>query len=170
MLGAPDLDQVVTSRQDLIAALRQAAGYVTVRHEEKPEKLTLYGRQPERMHMGSWKMLRGYLLKVANGKASTRPWKVDVSFWYFIDESAGDLQRCAWRLIFSGKDIATHYHDICRVVQSCPKVRSTSLDTIEVPLPGGADRHSTAGGKRGAGPAGSVLVGAAAVARKMQGG
>ncbi len=163
----------MTTVKDIVGALQQKAGYTTLSVEEKPNKLTLMGRQPPGNMQANWRLLRGYLWLAANGKKSTRPWKVDISCVYFVAEEVDGVQRYAWRLIFTAPELQNHYRDICSVIGSSPLAspRGLSLDEMEVPLPGAsAKRNSPEGGRRGAGPIGTVAVGPLALAAKMRGG
>ncbi len=152
----------------LFQALRKKAGFEPVSiAEPNPNQLRVLGRVLEDtggMNMNNWKILmhRFYTTMVS------RPWKADFSKSYFVQEETGKLVF-AWRLIFQGENLAQFYPELAKLAESSPV--SARGDITEMVLPGASrDRHSTHGGRRGAGPAGKVLVGPLAVAAKQRGG
>jgi hypothetical protein len=156
-----------TTLSQLFSALRKKVGFEVVSHNESPNQLRILGRIPEDvggLNGNNWKILKYRLLMAMKD----RPWKVDLSKSYFIKEETQKLVF-AWRILLQGADVAQHYTDILNLVTSSPK--SARVEVTEIPLGGAsADRNNTAGGRRGAGPSGSVLVGPMAVRAKSMGG
>lgn len=159
---------MTTPAETLLNALRKKAGFETVSMAEpSPNQLRVLGRVLEDqagMNMNNWKILmyRFYTTMEA------RPWKVDFSKSYFVQPETKRLVF-AWRLIFQGEGLAQHYPELVKLAETSPI--AARGEVTEMLLPGAdASRHSTHGGKRGAGPAGKVLVGPLAVQAKMRGG
>ena len=150
----------------IIAALRKRAGYEAVSQNETATQLRFLGRLlPDRGGQGAdnWKTLMHFL----NAAMKERTWTVDISKYFFNKEETG-LLVFAWRIIFQGENLAQHYTDIANVIAKAP---NAARELTEMPLAGAtADRNSTAGGKRGAGAFGKVLVGPMAVHQKNMGG
>jgi len=150
----------------LFSALRKKAGFEVVSHNESANQLRLLGRIPDDafgLNSNNWKIVKYRLLEVMED----RSWKVDLSKSYFIKKETKKMVF-AWRVLFQGEGIANHYEEIAHLIEFSPSARS---EVLEVPLPGaGADRNNTAGGRRGAGPVGTVPVGPMALQRKMMGG
>lgn len=151
----------------LFVALRKKVGFEVVSHNETPGQLRILGRIPGDLgglNGNNWKILKYRLLTAMED----RPWKVDISKTYFIKKETKKLVY-AWRILLQGADIAQHYADILNLVTTSPK--SARAEVTEIPLAGSSpDRNNTAGGRRGAGPAGTVLVGPMAVRAKSMGG
>lgn len=155
---------MATPADHLFAALRRKVGFEVVSQAETPNQLRILGRIPtDRLGLneGNWKIVKYRLLKAME----QRPWKVDLSKSYFIKKET-DKMVFAWRILLQGEDIAQHYADVINIIQSSPPARA---EVMEIPLVGNS-RNDTAGGKRGAGPAGTVPVGPLAVAQKARGG
>lgn len=151
---------------ELFANLRSKAGFEVVSHTITPTRLRVLGRLPldrAGMNMGNWVVLVDRLLTASE---QGKPWSVDVSKSYF--KRQGKLVY-AWRLLIQADEIEKHYGDMISVVKTSPG--AARPEPTEVRLYGrAADDNDTSGGKRGAGPAGSVLIGAAAAYRKNMGG
>jgi hypothetical protein len=153
-----------TPADKLFLALRKKVGFEVVSQAESPNQLRILGRIPgDRLgsNEGNWKIVKWRLLKAME----SRPWKVDLSKSYFIKKET-DKMVFAWRILLQGEDIAQHYADVISIIESSPQSRA---EVMEIPLLGNS-RNDTAGGKRGAGPAGMVPVGPMAVQNKMRGG
>lgn len=156
---------MATPASTVLSALRAKVGFEAVSKNETPAQLWILGRIPDDtqgLNGNNWKIVMWRLLQAMKN----RPWKADLSKDYFIKEETGKLVF-AWRVILQGKDIAKHYADIANIIQTSPSARA---EVMEIPLSGGADRNNPAGGRRGAGPAGTVAVGPMAVQQKMRGG
>lgn len=152
----------------VLAALRAKTGFEVVSHNDaNPHQLRLVGRVPADqggLNMNNWKILM-YRLYLA---MEQRPWKVDFSKSYFIQERTKKLVF-AWRVIFQGEHLGQHFADIVQLITTSPN--TARADVTEMPLVGvSADRNSTAGGKRGAGLFGKVLTGPLAANAKNMGG
>jgi hypothetical protein len=156
------------SSKDLFQALHAKVGYEVVSFKETDAQLRIMGRipgDPVSLNSNNWKILKWQLLKATQ---AGRPWAVDLSKSYFIKPET-DRLVFAWRIILQGAGLADHYADVLNLIKTSPE--SSRTEVMEMPLAGaGADRNSTAGGRRGAGPAGSVLVGPMAVHAKRMGG
>lgn len=154
------------SLRPLAAALRVKVGFQVVSFTEAPTKLRILGRIPEDtsgLNGGNWKIVMFRLLTAMERGA---PWAADLSKNYF--KKNGKLVY-AHRILLQGPDIAQHYAAVTHIITSSPS--TSRAEVTEMPLGGAsADRHSTAGGKRGAGPAGTVLTGPAAFSNKARGG
>ena len=149
----------------LLLALRKRVGFEVVSHAESPNQLRILGRiltDNLGMNSNNWKIVKYRLLTAMDN----REWKVDISKSYFIKKETKKLVF-AWRILLQGTDVAKHYADVSNIIETSP---SAQPDVTEIPIHGGADRNNTAGGRRGAGPSGSVAVGPAAVQRKLAGG
>lgn len=158
----------MSTQAELLSALNKKAGFEAVSVDSTdPNRLRIMGRVPEDaigMNMNNWKILM-YRLYLA---MEQRPWKADFSKSYFIRPDTEKLVF-AWRIIFQGENIVSHFKDIISLVVTSPN--SARADVTEMVLPGASrDRHSTHGGRRGAGPSGSIAVGAAAAIQKQRGG
>jgi hypothetical protein len=156
--------------QVLFKVIHQRTGYEVVQHDESPNTLVVYGRIPRGIPPRvNWDACMRHVFDYANDAKSQSVWKVDFSQYHFRDEARPGRMRWAWRLKFVAKGVAQFYPDIARVFGAVPRPHSAEVE--EVMLPGAsANRNSTAGGKRGAGLSGTVLVGPAAVFQKQQGG
>jgi hypothetical protein len=157
---------MAASSSTVFAVLRAKVGFEVVSKNESASQLWMLGRIPDDtqgLNGNNWKIVMWRLLQAMKN----RPWKADLSKDYFIKEETGKLVF-AWRVILQGTDIAKHYADIANIIQTSPSARA---EVMEIPLAGvSADRNNTAGGRRGAGPAGTVAVGPMAVQQKMRGG
>lgn len=152
----------------VFAAMRKKAGFEVVSHnDDNPGQLRMLGRVPEDragLNMNNWKIMM-YRLYTA---MKNRPWKVDFSKSYFIQDRTEKLVF-AWRVIFQGENLAAHYAEITHLIATAPI--PSRAEVTEMPLTGvSADRNSTEGGRRGAGKFGSVLTGPLAVQAKRNGG
>lgn len=156
----------MSSLDQLLAALRKRVGFEAVTQNQTPNQLRLLGRIPADalgLNGNNWKIIKRLLLKAMK----ERPWTVDISKSYFIQEETDKLVY-AWRILFQGENIAQHYADITNLIATAP---SAQAEVMEIPYGGvDANRNSTAGGRRGAGPAGTVPVGPMAVQQKLMGG
>jgi len=156
---------MAATANQLFAALRKKVGFEVVSQSETPNQLRILGRIPEDnlgLNGNNWKIVK-YRLLVA---MEDRPWKVDISKSYFIKKETKKMVF-AWRVLLQGDGIAQHYADIINIIATSPPARA---DVMEIPLSGGADRNNPSGGRRGAGPAGTVPVGPLAVRQKSMGG
>ena len=154
----------MTTPSQLFVALRKRVGYEVVSQNEAPNQLRVFGRIPEDslgLNGNNWKIVKYRLLKAM----TDRPWKADISKSYFIKEETQKLVF-AWRILLQGENIAQHYADILNIIPTSPSARA---EVNEIPMPG-ASSNDTAGGKRGAGPAGSIRVGPGAFQQKRMGG
>jgi hypothetical protein len=152
---------------ELFKMMQRKCGFELVNHAlMPPTRLRMLGRVPvdqAGMNMGNWKVLMDRLLTAVE---QGRPWSVDISKSYF---KKGGRLVYAWRLIFQAEAIEQQLADIINLTKTSPG--SARPEPLEVRLYGVEEnRNSTAGGKRGAGPLGSVMVGPMAVARKNMGG
>jgi hypothetical protein len=156
----------LSPRDLFLQALHQKVGYEVVQLTEGPNQLRVMGRippDPLSLNLNNWVILRYRLHKAME----SRPWTIDTSRADFIKKETDKLVY-AWRIILQAPGgLASHYPDLLQLVQTSP--RSSRTEVTEIPLSGRAD-NSTTGGKRGAGPAGSVLVGPMAVHAKRMGG
>lgn len=149
---------------ELFATLRSKAGFEVVSHTLSPTRLRVLGRLPlDRggMNMGNWVVLVDRLLAASE---QSRPWSVDVSKHYFRRDSK---LVYAWRLLFQADEIEKQYADIISTVKASPG--AARPEPTEVRLYGRQD-NDPSGGKRGAGPVGSIAVGPLAVFAKQRGG
>lgn len=156
-----------TSKTTVFVALRKKVGFEVVSDTETPNQLRVLGRIPEDslgLNGNNWKIVTYRLLKAMD----SRPWKVDVSKSYFIKKETGKLVF-AWRILLQGDGIAQHYADVINLIDTSPSAR---VEVTEIPLGGGNEggRNNTAGGRRGAGPMGSIPTGPLAVRNKQMGG
>jgi hypothetical protein len=150
---------------DLFVMLHKKTGFEVVNHTLTTNKLRVLGRVPRQgMNVGNYLVLVHRMLTATeNGK---RPWSVDISDVYL---KKGGKVAYARRWLVQADNIEAHLADIIAVLQSSPGAQRPELE--EVKLYGlSPDRNNTAGGRRGAGPMGSVAVGAAAAVRKNLGG
>jgi hypothetical protein len=156
----------MSTANDVFKALTKRTGFEVVQPTESPNQLRIVGRLPPdalSLNKNNYVILAHRLLAAME----ERPWKVDISEWYLIKPETKRLVK-AQRLIFQGELIARCYDDIINVISTSPTAR---VDVTEVPLAGvSPDRNNTSGGRRGAGPMGSVAVGAAALRIKQMGG
>jgi hypothetical protein len=158
---------MATSKAQLFGALKQRVGFEVVSETETPNQLRILGRIPEDslgLNGNNWKIVKYRLLTVME----QRPWKVDLSKSYFIKKETKKMVF-AWRVLLQGENIAQHYADLVNIIMTSPSAR---VEVTEIPLGSGneANRNSTAGGRRGAGPMGSVPTGPLAVGQKNMGG
>ncbi len=156
-----------TTAKELVAALRAKVGFEVVAQSETPGQLRLLGRIPDDrlgLNGNNWKIVMWRLLEAME---LGRPWKVDLSKSYFIKKETKRMVY-AWRILLQGEGLAAHYADVVNLIKTSPSARA---EVMEIPLGGvDADRNNTAGGRRGAGPSGTVKVGPEAAALKRQGG
>ncbi len=152
----------MTTLSDILAALHSKGGFELVNKNETLTRLRLVGRVPK-VHMGSWLVLINRLIAASD---SERPWSVDISKWHF-NKDGGRKTVFAWRLIFQAEEVGKQLADIVNIIKTSPGAKSAELE--EIHLYGRAD-NNTAGGKRGAGPTGTIAVGQLAVMRKGLGG
>jgi hypothetical protein len=153
-----------TAANALFAALRKKVSFEVVSQTETPNQLRILGRIPtDRLGLneGNWKIVK-YRLLIA---MEERPWKVDLSKSYFIKTETKKMVF-AWRILLQGENIAQHYADIISVISTSPSARA---EVMEIPLVGNS-RNDTTGGRRGAGPVGSVAVGPFALQQRTRGG
>jgi hypothetical protein len=155
-----------TQADTIFAALQEKVGFQVVQFSESPRQLRVVGRIPPDSLMrneGNWKALM-FRIKTAEEQ---RPWTADLSKWYFIKKEVNRLVF-AHRILLQGEDIVKHYADFANIIRTSPEARR---EVTEIPLGGaGRDRNNPAGGRRGAGPSGTVPVGPMAVMQKMRGG
>jgi hypothetical protein len=150
----------MTTLPELLAVLHRKGGFEMVNHTVSPARLRLVGRVPK-IHMSNWLVLVDRLIAASDGG---RPWSVDISKWHF---RRSQKVVFAWRLIFQAEEVEKQYADILNVSKTSPGAKMVESD--EVHLYGRGD-NDTSGGKRGAGPAGSVAVGPYAILKKSMGG
>lgn len=150
--------------EDILRMLHKKAGFEVVNHTLGPNKLRILGRVPKQgSNVGNYLVL---VDRVLTAMERGRPWSVDISDLYL--KKAGKTVY-ARRWLIQAENLETHFDDIITVLQSSPGTVRPELEEVQLfGLP--PDRNNTAGGKRGAGPMGSVAVGAAAAARKNLGG
>ena len=158
------------AKEELYAALRKVCGFEMVSETEGPKQLRAIGRiLADRVGRNeeNWKIVMYRLLSAMEN----RPWKADLSKWYFIKLETKKLVH-ARRVILQGENIARHYEDITHIILSSPPARTPEIsENWEIPLAGvSADRNNSAGGRRGAGPTDKVAVGPLAVNRQKMGG
>ena len=156
---------MTTTASHVFTALRKRVGFEVVSKSETPNQLRILGRIPEDsmgLNGNNWKIVKYRLLMAMED----RPWKVDLSKSYFIKKETKKLVF-AWRVLLQGENIAQHYADIVNIISTSPSAR---VDVMEIPLGTGEDRNNPAGGRRGAGPMGSVAVGPMSVRQKQMGG
>jgi hypothetical protein len=158
---------MATQASAVFAVLLDRVGFEVVQHSESPNQLRVLGRIPIARaglkNIDNWVAIIDHILDVME----VRPWKADISKYYFKKKETGKTVY-AWRVLLQGENIAQHYADITNVIRT---TRAARVDVVEIPLGGaGLDRNNPAGGKRGAGPAGTVAVGPMAVMQKMRGG
>jgi hypothetical protein len=150
--------------RDIVHALNQKAGFELVEHSSSPSQLRLLGRVPldkESRNINNWLIVIRQLL-LGSVKAA---WKTDISKDYFL---MGDKVIYAWRVILQAESIETHLPEIIKVISTAPQ--SSRSEVTEMPLSGvNANRNSTMGGKRGAGPIDRVPTGPMAVHAKQMG-
>jgi hypothetical protein len=154
-----------TTANQLFAALRKRVGLEVVSHTETPNQLRILGRIPEDalgLNGNNWKIVKYRLLLAMED----RPWKVDLSKSYFIRKETQKMVF-AWRVLLQGENVAQHYADVINIIETSPSARA---EVLEIPLAAGGDRNNTAGGRRGAGPVGTVPVGPGAFQTKAMGG
>lgn len=158
---------MTTSVTDIHLALRQKVNFEVVANTEAPDRLRIMGRIPQDRdgrNLNNWILVMDRLLDAME----TRPWTVDLSKNYFKKAPKSRIVF-AWRLIFQSDGLASHYADIVNLIKTAPSTARAEITSM--PLYGSnAGRNDTAGGKRGAGPAGTVAVGPMAVMQKNMGG
>lgn len=149
---------------DLFAMLHKKCGFEVVSHTLNPDRLRVLGRVPRQgMNVGNYLVLVDRMLRAA---LQSRPWTADISDVYILKANKTVYAR---RWLLQGTDVEKHLDDIIKVLMTSPGAQRPEIE--EVRLYGlSPDRNNTAGGKRGAGPMGSVAVGAAAAVRKNLGG
>lgn len=134
----------ITSTTVLEMLSRQ--GFETIRPTETTGQLRLVGRVAGQ-YSDNWKVVILHLLQAAERNT----WAVDVSRQYFPRE--GQLFY-AWRLIFQGENLHTHYGSIVQTLANAPKAR---FEVKEQALPGVTGQRSMQNSRgKGAAPAGSV--------------
>lgn len=157
----------MTTSKDIHSVLQQKVGYEVVTNTEKVDQLRVVGRihtDRDGRNMNNWILVMDRLFEAAYD----RPWAIDLSKHYF-KRGKGQPVVFGWRIIFQAANIAEHYADIVNLIHTAPVTARTEV--TEMPMPGSmAHRNNTSGGRRGAGPAGSIAVGPAAVAQKNAGG
>ena len=160
----------MSTTKDIATALQRKAGFecledggITV---VRGVQLRLMGRVPQSAEK-SWKRVRNQIQQAVR---AGKPWTADISRWYFLLDGT-DTELFAWRILLQaagGADIEQHYADILSVISTVPVV--AQVDVMEFPIPAANRRDmSTAGGRRGAGVAGSVAIGSGAVRNKSGG-
>lgn len=151
---------------ELVRAMNQKAGFELVDHSVSSSQLRLLGRVPldrAGLNMNNWLLVIRQLL-LHSRKAA---WKTDISKDYFLLGTT-DKVVYAWRIILQGDSIEAHLGAITQLVAAAPP--SSRSEVTEMPLPGvSADRNSTVGGRRGAGPVDHVPIGPLAVHAKQMG-
>ncbi len=126
----------------------EARSFEVVNANEQTRQLRIMGRVP-----GDVTSQRNWLLVVDRLllRAESAGWSVDASKQYL--RHANGL-RFAWRLIFQGENLPTHYADIATTIKAAPQ--SSRVELTEFPLTGSRQ------GRGSAGPVGKVPVGPAA--------
>jgi hypothetical protein len=159
---------MTTTFKDIHAALTQKCGYEVVMNTEKPQQLRIIGRiveDKEGRKINNWLLIIDRLLEAA---FDNRPWTIDICKHYF-KRGKGQPLIFGWRIILQAEKVAEHYADIVNLIKTAPT--SARAEVTEMPLVGSSiHRNSTAGGKRGAGPMGTIPVGPAAALQKNLGG
>jgi hypothetical protein len=155
----------MASSDSVVQALKRRCAFEVVSLKEADNQLWILGRVPPdmaRVNENNWNFVVSRLL-IAE---TQRPWKVDLSRKYLL--RGGKLAH-AKRFILDAENVKQHYADVANIIATTPKA---AVDVMEIPLGDGLgrDRNNPSGGRRGAGPAGSVAVGPAAVFTKMRGG
>jgi hypothetical protein len=161
----------VSTTKDIAMALQRKAGFECLEEGGitvvRDVQLRLMGRVPQSAEK-SWKRVRNQIQQAVR---AGKPWTADISRWYFLLDGT-DTELFAWRILLQaagGAAIAQFYDDILSVIATVPVV--AQVDVMEFPIPSASRRNmSTEGGRRGAGPAGSVAFGPNAVRNKNQGG
>ena len=162
----------MSPKDEFIAALRQKIGFdpVTVSSDDTPNQLRLMGRLPKDptgLVLKNWLEL---LRRVMRAEVEA-PWSADFSKKYFLRDNEVVY---GWRIILQAPDLPPYLPEIARLILEAPQVTAQPQRVVgpvmEIALGGDPNRHSTAGGKRGAGPAGSVAVGPGAAQIKNMGG
>ena len=155
----------MASSDTVVQALKRRCAFEVVSLKEADNQLWILGRVPPdvaRVNENNWNFVVSRLL-IAE---TQRPWKVDLSRKYLL--RVGKLAH-AKRFILDAENVKQHYADVANIIATTPKA---AVDVMEIPLGAGLgrDRNNPSGGRRGAGPAGSVAVGPSAVFAKMKGG
>lgn len=157
----------MTTSKDIHEALAQKCGYEVVQNTEKDGQLRVIGRiveDKDGRKMNNWILVINRLLEAG----FERPWTIDICKHYF-KRGKGQPVIFGWRIILQADKVADHYADVVNLIRTAPT--SARAEVTEMPLVGSSvHRNSTAGGKRGAGPMGSVPVGPMAVSQKNMGG
>ena len=157
----------MTTAKDIHVALFQKCGYEVVQNTEKDTQLRIIGRivaDKDGRNMNNWILVIDRLLEAG----FDRPWTIDICKHYF-KRGKGQPVIFGWRIILQADTVAVNYADIVNLIHTAPNTARTEV--TEMPLVGSSiHRNSTAGGKRGAGPMGSVPVGPAAAFQKNMGG
>lgn len=149
---------------DLVRTMNQKAAFELVEQSDTATQLRLLGRiplDPAGRNMENWRMLaRQVLLRSAKA-----PWKADISKVLLVRNE--DL-HFAWRVILQGEGLEQHLPEIVQVMAGSPP--PVQREVMEMTIPGvTADRNSTVGGRRGAGPVDRVPIGPMAVHAKQMG-
>jgi hypothetical protein len=156
----------MSSVTELVRAMNQKAGFELVDQASSPSQLRLLGRVPldrAGLNLNNWLLVIRQLL-LHSPKAA---WKADISKNYFL-LGKSDKVVYAWRIILQADAIEPHLAEITALVNGSPQ--SSRSEVTEMPLAGAsADRNSTVGGRRGAGPVDRVAIGPMAVAAKQMG-
>jgi hypothetical protein len=158
---------MTTTARDIHVALAQKCGYEVVQNTEKDQQLRIIGRIVEDRDgrkMNNWILVIDRLLEAG----FARPWTIDICKHYFKRSKSSPV-IFGWRIILQAEIVSEHYADIVNLIKTAPT--SARAEVTEMPLVGSSiHRNSTAGGKRGAGPMGTIPVGPAAAAQKNMGG
>jgi hypothetical protein len=158
---------MTTTAKDIHDAFGQKFSYQVVTSKEKPDQLRIVGRilpDKDGRNVNNYLLVAHRLLKAA----FKRPWDVDISKWYFMKSEDAPMVF-GFRFIFQADKLDQHYADIVNLIKTAPA--TARAEVTEMPLVGSSiHRNSTAGGRRGAGPMGTVPVGPAAAYSKNMGG
>jgi hypothetical protein len=154
----------MATEADLFKVLHRKSGLEVLSHTwtVPGKKLRVVGRVPKQgMNVGN------YLILVHNTLAAVqrgRPWSADISDVYMLKN---DKVVFARRWLLQADELEKHFDEIIHVLKSAPVAQRPEPEEVRLY---GRSSNDTAGGRRGAGPVGSVAVGPLAVMRKGMGG
>jgi hypothetical protein len=160
-------ESTVATEADLFKALHRKCGFEVVSHTWMiaGKKLRISGRVPKvGSNIGNYLVLMRHIL-VATARGLS--WTADLSDHYILKSDGKMVYERRWLL--QGEELEKNLEDVIQTMKNSPSAQRKEAE--EVRLYGlSPDRNNTAGGKRGAGPVGSVPVGPMAAMRKNMGG
>jgi len=146
--------------RDLQAAFQRKSGFQVISHvDTQPNKLRIIGRlENDRLgvNLKNWLFVVGQILDVSDeGKMG---WSADISKQYLRRGTKGNKRTLyAWRLLFEGEALHTHYDQIIRVIQGSP--HASRGEITEFPLTGSSANRGDMGSGKGAWGVGSAPIG-----------